>query len=140
PTTTTRARGLCPRAFPAKRRPQSRAKAQLSLGSLAQVRPWVRVEDQRLARLLLEVEVADEGAEDRLVLANLGTRVGTPVRRRVQPLAAEEVVLDELRIGVEAERLMVDEATARIGADHEPRHAQPVAEPVDVRRHDVVIE
>jgi hypothetical protein len=41
----------------------------------------------------------------------------------IEPPALQEVVLDELHVGVEAERLVVDEALARVGTDDEARHA-----------------
>ena len=73
-------------------------------------------QDQRRPRLLVEVEVGDEVAEDGRVLADVGARVGAAVGRRVEALAAEEVVLDELDVGVEAQRLVVDVALlARTG-------------------------
>ena len=53
-----------------------------------------------------------EVAEHRRVLAHVGPRVGAAVGRWVEPLAAEEVVLDELGVGVEAQRLVVDVALA----------------------------
>jgi hypothetical protein len=51
----------------------------------------------------------------------------------------QEVVLDELQVRVEAERLVVDEAPARVRADDEPRYAEAVAVLVDVGRDDVVV-
>ena len=88
----------------------------------------------------MEVEVREQVAEDLRVLADVGPRVGTAVGARVQPGAAQEVVLDELEIRVEAQRLVVDVAALRIRADHERRHAQPVALRVDGRRLHVVVE
>ena len=44
------------------------------------------------------------------VLADVGPRVGPAVGRGFEPLAAQEVVLDELVVGVEAEGLVVDVA------------------------------
>jgi hypothetical protein len=45
----------------------------------------------------------------------------------VDALTAEEVVLDELEVGVEAEGLVVDEPAAGVGADDDARDPQPVA-------------
>src|SRR5579862_1953872 len=88
-------------------------------------------EDQRRPRLPGEVEVAHEVTEDGLALADVGPRVGPAVGLRVEALTAEEIVLDELEVGVEAERLVVDVAAAGVGADHEGRNAQAVALAVD---------
>ncbi len=79
-------------------------------------------------------------AEHRHVLADRRPRVGPPVRRRVEPQTAEEVVLDELGVGVEAQDLVVDEAAPRVRRDQERGHPQAVAVLVDRRRHDVVVE
>src|SRR5699024_4114002 len=62
----------------------------------------VERQENRSPRLPGEVEVAFEVAEDRLVLAYVGPRVGSAVGARVDPLAVQEVVLDELEVGVEA--------------------------------------
>src|SRR5579884_2675105 len=83
-------------------------------------------QDHRRERLLPEVEVAYEVAEQPLVLADVGARVGTAVRPRIQTLAAEEVVLDELQVRVEAVHVVVDVAAPRIRADHHRRHADAV--------------
>src|SRR5207253_3778997 len=88
----------------------------------------------RLAGVLREVELADEVAEQLCVLADDGARVGPAVRLWVEPLAAEEVVFDELQVGVERECLVVDVAVAGPGADQEAGYTQPVALPVDRRR------
>src|SRR5436309_15694127 len=100
----------------------------------------MRIQNERWARPLREVEVARERAEDRFVLADVGARIRAAVGARVDALATEEVVLDELDVGVEAERLMVDEALASVGADHEAGDAKPVAVAVDARRRHVVVE
>jgi ABC-type multidrug transport system ATPase subunit len=42
-------------------------------------------EEDRTPRLLAEVEVAPEVTEDRLVLADVGAGIGTPVRLGVDP-------------------------------------------------------
>ena len=94
----------------------------------------VRIENERRPWVLGEVEVVREVAEDRCVFADVGACVWSAVGARIEPLAAEEVVLDELRVGVEAERLMVDVAALRVGADHDPRDAQAIAVRIDRRR------
>ena len=86
------------------------------------------------ARRLVEVEVLREVAEDRHVLPHVRARIGPAVGARVEALAVEEEVLDELEVRVEAERLVVDVAALRVRADDEPRHADAVAVLVDVRR------
>src|SRR5579863_1394841 len=65
-------------------------------------------------------------------------RVGPAVGARVEPPAAEEQVLDEFVVRVEAQRLVIDEAAFRPPRDDEPRHAEAVSGPIDGRRHDVV--
>src|SRR5207248_11276483 len=88
-------------------------------------------EEERRPRLLVEVEVLREIAEDRLVLADVRATVGAAVGLGIEPPATEEVVLDELEVGVEAEGLVVDVALLRVGAYHERRHAQSVSLAVD---------
>src|SRR5690348_227881 len=75
-----------------------------------------RPQDERRSRLLPEVEVVREAAEDRQRLAHVRPRVRAPIRLRVEALTAEEVVLDEFRVGVEAEDLVVDVAPSRVRA------------------------
>ena len=69
-----------------------------------------RIQQQGPTWLLHEVEVANERAEYRLVLADVRSRIRTTIGRRIQPLSAQEIVFDELRVGVEAQGLVVDEA------------------------------
>jgi hypothetical protein len=88
-------------------------------------------EDQGRPRGLVEVEVGEQAAEGRLVLAHVGTRVRSPVRRRVKPLAAEEVIFDEFQVGVEAERLVVDVSGFGVWADHQAGDADAIPEAVD---------
>jgi hypothetical protein len=70
----------------------------------------VHRQQHRWPRRLREVEVPHQVAEDRFVLAHAGTWIGAAVGRRVEALAAEEDILDELQVSVEAERLVVDVA------------------------------
>ena len=72
----------------------------------------VRIEDQRLPRRLVEVELLREVAEDRHVLPDVRARIGPAVGARVEALAVEEEVLDELEVRVEAEGLVIDVARA----------------------------
>src|SRR6516164_2300342 len=59
-------------------------------------------QQERLARGLVEVEVLGKGTEYRQGFPDVGTWVGTPVGLGVELLSAEEVVLDELQVGVGA--------------------------------------
>ena len=72
-----------------------------------------------------EVEVVGEVAEDAFVLANVGPWVWSPVGFRVEALAVEEVVLDELDVGVEAETLVVDVAALAYGLMTRPGTRSP---------------
>ena len=56
-----------------------------------------------------------------------GSGVGPPVGRRVEPLAAEEIVLDELARRRRTGDLMVDLAGNGVGADDHGRHPEAVA-------------
>src|SRR3954447_3025257 len=89
-------------------------------GSRRTARSRKRLQQQRPPRPLREVEVVPQVAEQLGVLADGRARVGAAVRPRVEPRAAEEVVLDELQVRVEAQRLVVDDAAPRVRADHEP--------------------
>jgi hypothetical protein len=60
------------------------------------------------ARPLIEIETLAEVSQQRDVLAHGGTRVRPAIGPGIEALPAEEVVLDELRIGIEAQRLMID--------------------------------
>src|SRR5690349_7421823 len=70
---------------------------------------WTQRQDERRDRCLEEVEFGREFPEDRYVLANRQAAVGPSVGPRVEPLASQEVVLDELEVRVEGELLVVDE-------------------------------
>src|SRR5262249_752541 len=92
------------------------------------------------SRVVVEGEVGGQVAEDLLVLAHVGSGVGPPVCRRVEALAVEEVVFDELVVGVEAQGLVVDVTLLGVGADDDAGDAKPVAVGVHGRWNDVVIE
>src|SRR6266550_34288 len=89
---------------------------------------------------LAEVEVRGQVAEDARVLADVGSRVGTAVRRGIQPGPAEEVVLDELVVRVEGQRLVVDVPRPGVRADDQGGHPEPVAVLVDPGRDHMVVE
>ena len=88
-------------------------------------------QQHRRSRRLREVEVGGEVAEDPPRSRARRARVGPAVGLGVEAPAAEEVVFDELRVRVEAQRLMIDVAALGVRADHDARHAQPVAVLVD---------
>src|SRR3954447_10378266 len=90
--------------------------------------------------MLREVELAEKVAEGLHVLADDGAGIGAAVGLRVDALPAEEVVLDELEVRVERERLVVDVVVPRPRADQQAGHAEPIALAVDRRRRDVVVE
>ena len=69
----------------------------------------------------LKLKSRTRSAEQRARLAHVGRGSGRPSVLRVEPLPAEEVVLDELVVGVVAEDLVVDEAVPGVGADHDAR-------------------
>src|SRR4051812_33361059 len=70
----------------------------------------VQRQDQRPARMPGEVEVVAEVSEDGDLLPDGGSGIRPPVRRRVEALPVEEVVLDELQVRVVAQGLVVDVA------------------------------
>src|SRR5579862_4941808 len=92
------------------------------------------------SRSLAEVEVFDEIAEKRNVFAHRRSRIGSAVGSRVESLPVQEVVLDELVVRVEAERLMVDIAPLCVRTDDDARNAQTIAIHVHGRRNDMVIK
>jgi len=82
-------------------------------------------EHYRGAGRLVEVEVVGQVAEDLRLFTDIRPRVGPSVARRVETLAVEEVVFDELVVRVEAQRLVIDIARLRVRADDQTRYAQP---------------
>ena len=72
-------------------------------------------QDQRFAGGLHEVEVFDEVAQLGRVFAYIGAWIGPPISLRVEPGPSHKVVFDELGVGVEAERLVVDEPALGVG-------------------------
>src|SRR5947209_8857223 len=97
-------------------------------------------QDHRRPRKLPEVEVLAEISEQQVVLADVGPGVWAAVGGGIQPFAAEEVVLDELVVGIVAEYLMVDVAAARVRADDDSGHAEAEAVAIDGGGYHVVIE
>src|SRR5262252_1050644 len=93
-----------------------------------------------LARGLTEVEVPGKGAEYRQGFPDVGTWVGAPVGLGVELRTAEEVVLDELEVGVGAEGLMVDVTLLGVRGDDQPRDAETVSVLVRRRGNHVVVE
>ena len=122
--------GAAQAAWPVQERERNRRRVGRRVGIQQDRRP------QRLA----EVEVLGQVAEDRLVLTHIRPGVGAAVGQRIEAAAAEEIVLDELQVGVAAEGLVVDEPFFRVRGDHDGRHPQAVAVLVHRRGHHMVIE
>src|SRR5438093_10814769 len=102
----------------------------------------VRSEHERWDRGLAEAELRGQIPESGNTCSHGGPRVRAAVEA-VDPLATEEPVLDELEVGVERQRLIVDRAAsrpARPRADHEPGNPYAVAVLIDLERRDVVVE
>jgi len=76
-------------------------------------------QDERGDRVLAEVEGGPHVAQGWIVLPNVGSGVRPSIGRGIEPLALQEVVLDELHVCVEGQRLVVDQACPGIGADHQ---------------------
>src|SRR5206468_8203930 len=70
--------------------------------------PRVPIEDEWGDRLLREVELVAQIAEDRDVFSDRRPGVGPALVLPVEPLTAEESILDELQIGVRRKRLVND--------------------------------
>src|SRR5438876_346135 len=87
-----------------------------------------------------EVEIGAQVAQHRGVLTHAGSRIRTPVGARIEALATQEVILDELDIGIEAQLLVVDVAMLGLGADHDAWYTEAVAVRVLPRRNDVIVE
>src|SRR5438067_5642784 len=100
----------------------------------------VRRQDHWRAWPLMEVEISYQVPEDLHVLPHVWPRVGSAVGARIDPPAAQEVVLDERVVGVEGQHLVVDESSPGIGADHQARYPEPVTIAIDGRRVYVVVE
>ena len=66
---------------------------------------------------MVEVEVAREVAEDRDVFSDGWSEVRAAVGLRIEALAVEKIVFDELEVGVEAQHLVIDEARTGIRTD-----------------------
>src|SRR5947209_6509753 len=96
--------------------------------------------DYRRPRWLSEIKVLHQVAKLRGVFPYTRPGIGPPICLRVNPLATEEKVFDELQVGVEAQGLVVDQALLGIGANNQSRYAKTIAVLVDDRRRDVVVE
>src|ERR1019366_4578371 len=68
-----------------------------------------RLEDERRARRLGEVEIEAKVPRGRHGFAHVGSGVRAAVGAGVEALTREERVFDELRVGVEAELLVIDQ-------------------------------
>src|SRR5262245_62104204 len=78
-----------------------------------------RVQDHRVARLLIEVELLGDVAELLDLFADRRPPVRAPVGLRIEPLTVEEAVLDQLEERVEAQGLVIDVALLGVGTDHQ---------------------
>jgi hypothetical protein len=101
---------------------------------------WAGRQDQRRPGRLGEVEVSCQVAEVGSVLADPWPLVRSAVSAGVDARAAEEAVLDELKVGVETECLVVNVPEFGVGTDHDAGHPKSVAVLVDCRRHYVIVE
>lgn len=81
---------------------------------------------QRRSGYLGEVEVVDQVAKLGHVFPHVRTGVRPSVSLRVKSLTMQEIVLDKLEIGVEAQRLVVDITAFRVRTDDKSRHADTV--------------
>src|SRR5215831_18826492 len=97
-------------------------------------------ENCRRSWLLVEVEVGLDIAELAGVFTHVRSGIRSSVGLRVKTLSVQEVVFDELRVGVEAQRLMVDVPGLGVRADDHRGDAQSVSEGVDGRGNDVIVE
>src|SRR5215468_3572645 len=120
--------------------PQARRLANEIPGDERRVGRRIRRQQERLARRLVEVEVAEEIAQDRLVFPDIGAAIRPAVGLRVEPGIVQKIILDELQIGIAAEDLMVDVALPGVRRDDDAWHTQAVAVLVGPRWHRVVVE
>lgn len=74
------------------------------------------------------------------VLAHIWTGIGAAICFRVKARAAQKIILDELEVGVKAQRLVIDEALPGIGADNQVWYAQTVAILINLWWYHMVIE
>src|SRR5262249_42477390 len=104
------------------------------------VRGRVGGQQERLAWRLGEVEVLVKAAQHRQRLPDVTTRAAAAVGLGGEPGAAEEVIFDELQVGVSAERLMVDVALLGVWGDDQRGDTEPVAVPVGSPGTDIVVK
>src|SRR5207302_1540890 len=116
-------RAACPSTWHRTPRREEAAVARCARSSAL----WSGRKHHRWARALAEVEIGDEIPETGVVLPDVGPGVGPAVGAWVEPGAAEEIVLDELEVGVERERLVVDESAPGVWRDDETRDPDPEA-------------
>src|SRR5579871_4730972 len=103
-------------------------------GSVVVVRRAVSVaghrgdwQQQRRPRRLGEVEVLHQVTQDSDVLTDRRSPVGSAIGRGIQALTLDKHVLDELEVGIEAQRLMIDESLLCVWANYQCWHAQSIA-------------
>ena len=67
-------------------------------------------------------------------------RIGPAIGHRIDTLPVQEIILDELVVCIEAQRLMIDVAVPRVWADHDARYPQSISVCIHARRCHVVIK
>src|SRR5579875_236619 len=113
---------------------------RFSLLVLHQIGFGIDRQQERFPGFLLEVEIVGQVAQLRRVLPHVGARVRTSIGRRIESLAAQEVILNEFEVGIKCQRLMVDVPFARVWADDQTRNPQAVPQLIDDRRLNVVVK
>src|ERR1039457_3580705 len=81
-----------------RRAPDARTQPVEVGGDARRVRRGVGREQDRGPWSLAEVEIVDHVAQDLLVLADVGSRIGSFVGLGIEPGPTQEVVLDELEV------------------------------------------
>src|SRR5579859_4613323 len=97
-------------------------------------------QDDWRAWRLCEIEISGQVAQNSRILPHIWTRIGTPIGLRIEPRATQEIILDELEVGIKAQGLVIDEALPGIGADDQAGHTQPIAIRIYLRRLHMIIE
>src|SRR5450759_852099 len=89
----------------------------------------LRMHRQRHGRTgsLGEVEICGDVSEDADIFSDVWPWVGPTVGAGINALTAEQILLDELVVGVERECLVIDIPLLGVGADDHGRHSQAVS-------------
>src|SRR5262245_2337282 len=98
-------------------------------------RRWrARPQRHRTPGRLGEIKVVDEVAELARTFAHDGAWIGPAVGLRVEPRAAEEIILDELQVRIGGQPLVIYEAVLRVRADDQAGHPEAITLVIHVRR------